>query len=71
MGLAANQHAVAVLSGALVLPRVRLVALTPFGEVSYEQRAVGEYGRPDARCHGNTVTSPGDGDGTFPFNLAV
>lgn len=70
-GLAADQHAVAVLGSAVVLSCVRLVLFSSLGEVPDEQRSVTEHRRPDARRHWNTVPSPGDGDRPLPLYLTV
>lgn len=70
-GLAAHQHAVAVLRCALVLSGVRLVALSSLGEISDEQRAIDEHCCSGASRYGNPVASPGDSDRPLPLHLTV
>lgn len=60
-----------ILRGAAVLAGVRLVAVSPFGEVPDEQRAVAEQRGSGARLHGDAVPPPGDGDGPLPLHLTV
>lgn len=70
-GLAADQHAIAVLHCTLVLSGIRLVALSSLGEISDEQRAVGEHCCSGTSRYGNPVESPGDSDRPLPLHLTV
>lgn len=70
-GLAADQQAVAVLGGAVVLAHVAFAPLFAFLEAEDEQRAVGEHLYPGAGGHGHAVLTPGDHDGLVALDPAV
>lgn len=70
-GLAADQQAVAVLGGAVVLAHVALAALLAFLEAVDEQRAVGQHLDPGVSRHGHAVPAPGHHDGLVALDPAV
>lgn len=70
-GFAADQQAVAVLGGAVVLAHVALAALLAFLEAADEQRAVGQNLDPGAGGHGHAVPPPGHHDGLVALDPAV
>lgn len=70
-GFAADQHPIMIPRGAAVLAGVRLVAVSPFGDVPDEQRSVVEQRGSDPCLQRDAVPPPGDGDRPLPLHLAV
>lgn len=71
MSFAADDEAVSVLCGAVVLAGVALVAATSLLKAVDQERSVLQHERSHTQRHRCTVPSPGDADRPLPFYLTV